>query len=216
MAIDGVLTIFAVPRKENIGVASQNSKKASGMSGIYSFHESWDPTVEQSERARAMFLSSLRVFFRLIKTNNSAKLLLDSVLQTLHMVTNFPPALRTVQLLASGMTPSDMECAALAHAIYVSIKKFVPLNGIGFGADRIFEGSRLFFGLILDKSKTHKLRSQVAMHPYLTSMKIISLTNSETMENLKFPINTNIGILERGCFDALHSGIIKFANTELR
>jgi ubiquitin-protein ligase/uncharacterized protein YegL len=117
-------------------------------------------------------------------------------------------------ILISGKSPTREECAALCQALFESIKGVVPLDGIGLGDDRIFEGSRLFFGLILDKSHTFKLGEE-AILPYLTAMKSLSLMNSETFGRFINPVDTNVGLLEKGCFDALKAGIIKYSNSEL-
>jgi hypothetical protein len=51
--------------------------------------------------------------------------------------------------------------------------------------------------------------------PYLTLMKIVDLSNSETTEPLIFPIDTDVGLLEKGHLGAIKAGLIKFIDTSL-
>src|SRR2546421_10713601 len=163
----------------------------------------------------AMFLSSLRVFVHLIGVGASNEQLRDSVLHAVHLLTGFPPAVRTMHILASGNTPTPQECAALCQSMYEVVSNMIPLDVIGFERSRFFEGSRLLFGLLLEKSKNFKLGDDELLFPYMTAMKAVSLTNSETMEPISSPIDTNVGLLERGCFEALKAGIIQYADPEL-
>jgi len=162
-----------------------------------------------------MFLSSLRVFVHLTGAGSSNEQLRDSVLHTVHQLTRFPPTVRTMHILASGNTPTPQECAALCQSMYEVVKSMIPLDVIGFERSRFFEGSRLLFGLLLEKSKTFKLGEDGLLFPYITAMKTVSLTNGETMEAISSPADTNVGLLERGCFEALKAGIIQYADPEL-
>jgi ubiquitin-protein ligase/uncharacterized protein YegL len=162
-----------------------------------------------------MFLSSLRVFAHLTGVEASNEQLRDSVLHVIHLLTGFPPAVRTMHILASGNTPTPQERAALCQSMYEVVKSMIPPNVIGFESSRFFEGSRLLFGLLLEKSKNFKLGDDGLLFPYITAMKTVSLTNSETTEPISFPVDTNVGLLERGCFEALNAGIIQYADPEL-
>ncbi|KAK3369954.1 hypothetical protein B0H63DRAFT_551902 [Podospora didyma] len=65
-------------------------------------------------------------------------------------------------------------------------------------------------------AKEQALRnSEEIMFPYINSMKFVHLTNSETMESITFPVDTVLGLMEKGCFESLKSGILQFSKPEL-
>jgi ubiquitin-protein ligase len=207
LAVDGIIPIFAVVRKGS----GDSLERKQGQMGIYSMNDCWQPRVKQSERGSAMFLSSLRVFIH--KKSNEA--IRDSSLHILHLLTGFPPALRTLRILMNRSSPTSQECAALCQSLYECIGNTIPLKDIGLDSDRVFEGSRLFFGSVLDLCKAFQMSDDTSSYPYNLSMESISLVNSETHQYIRDPVDTSIGLLERGCFNALQSGIIKYSNPEI-
>jgi hypothetical protein len=69
----------------------------------------------------------------------------------------------------------------LAQALYEVLKDAVPAQLIKSDMARLFEGARLLFGLILEKAKHVKLKEDMQM-PHISSMKVLDLRNSFTME----------------------------------
>ena len=164
----------------------------------------------------ALFLSTLRVLCSITGENRAESQTRDTFLKLLHQLTNFPPAVRAMHVLLCNKTPTDAECAAISQAVFHLLQKYLPMRVINFDKSRIFEASRLFFGLMLEKVK-HICRANPgdASEPYISSMKTVDLTDSETNEPLLNPVDTNLGMLERGLFNALKSGLIKFTDEAL-
>jgi hypothetical protein len=94
----------------------------------------------------------------------------DAVLRMIHLLTQFPPAVRAAYILMRGETPQLSEKAALAQCLYEVLKKMVPLQIVRSDPRRFFEGSRLLFGLILEKAKNLKLSSSATMLSFHTSV----------------------------------------------
>jgi hypothetical protein len=91
------------------------------------------------------------------------------------------------------------------------LESLVPRELIRDDDRRVFEGSRLLFGYILDKAKLIKLRDNTT--PYLLSLRTIDLKDGETMENISSPVQTTVGLIERGYFDAVkEGGILGWSN----
>lgn len=160
----------------------------------------------------AMFLSSLRVFSDLIKKRDMQPPAQDAVLHMFDLLTRFPPALRSIHILMHGKSPGRAECAALAQSVYEVLNEVVPKRLIGSDSGRVFEGSRLLFGLILEKAKHVKL-SDEAEHPYLSSLKSFDLTNSKTMEPIENPVMTSGGLMEAGYVEAYRPGGALFGDS---
>jgi hypothetical protein len=210
--VNGVLNLFAVIRQ----VSSDAAERPKGKDGIYLAGSFWELPVKQSERGMAMFLASLRVFCHFFGSGTADDRLRDSVMHVFHLLAAFPPAVRTLHILLNDQTPSLAECAAFAQACYETVQEMVPLRLIGFNNARVFEGARLFFGYLAGKSKAFRLPAQDGtLFPYLASLKTVSMCQSETMEPIAFPVDSNIGLLEQGCFDALSSGLIEFTEATL-
>jgi hypothetical protein len=210
--VNGVLNLFAVIRQ----VSSDASERPKGKDGIYLAAPFWEQPVKQSERGMAMFLSSLRVFCHFFGRGTDDDRLRDSVLHLFHLLAAFPPAVRTLHILLNDQTPSPSECAAFAQACYEVVQEMVPSRLIGSNNARIFEGARLFFGYLAGKSKAFRLPAGDGnMFPYLTALKSVNLCQGETMEPIAFPVDSNLGLLEQGCFDALSSGMIEFTEAAL-
>jgi len=161
--------------------------------------------VSQSERGMAMFLSCLRVFTDLVSARRMQEPSQDAILHLFHLLTNFPPAVRTLHILMNNKTPGPSECAALGQAIYQVLKDLVPTQLIRANMGRVFEGTRLLFGLILEKAKHLELAGDARL-PYLSSFNVLDLKCSETMETIINPVQTPAGLLEEGFYDAARYG----------
>lgn len=213
--IDGVLDLYVTTRKYEVGVTRGTSL---GKAAIFEKAAHWEPKTEdaQSERGMALFLSTLRVLCNILSKRQTELQMRDAFLGLFHQLTNFPPAVRAMHVLLRDETPTDGECAAISQAVYQLLDKYMPLRAIQFDKSRLFETSRLFFGLMLEKVK-HICRANPgdASEPYLTSMKMVELSNSETTEPLLDPVDTDTGLLERGHFEALKAGLIKFSDETL-
>jgi U-box domain len=160
----------------------------------------------------AMLLSSLRVFTDRIGAKKMEHPTQDAVLHIFSLLTRFPPAVRAVHILMNGKSPRACERAALAQALYEVLKGVVPLQLVKSDMTRLFEGARLLFGLILEKAKHLKLREDTQM-PYISSLKVIDLRNTFTMEPLLHPIQTPFGLVEEGYYEAFKEGGILYWKT---
>jgi ubiquitin-protein ligase/uncharacterized protein YegL len=164
----------------------------------------------------AMFLSSLRVFSHLATQGSDSRRIQDSALHVLHALTRFPPAIRAMYILLSGNATTPEECAALIQSLHEIMVDMLSSSAFATQKTRTLESSRLFFGMLLGKSKSLMLdlNNNLGL-PYMASMNVTTLVNSETMEPIAFPVDTRIGLLEKGCFDALKAGIIQFTDPDL-
>ncbi|OQO13117.1 hypothetical protein B0A48_02581 [Cryoendolithus antarcticus] len=186
-----------------------SAQLAVGNEAIYRDRTHWQPPVRQSDRGTAMFLSSLRVTASLVKEMSKIEADTDAVLHIFDVLIGFSPALRTFYLLTQGRTPTAQECAALSHAVFYALEKIVPSELVGVGKDRLFESSRLLFGLLLEKAKTVKLpfvSSQTFHAPYLLSLAGVQLLDVQTEEPILHAVNTDIGPVEQGYYDAFAPG----------
>ncbi|KAK3291654.1 uncharacterized protein B0H64DRAFT_409684 [Chaetomium fimeti] len=219
LAIDGVLTIYAVPRQFSSAPAGALSSKR-GQDAIYVNGAHWELPTKQTERGMAMFLSSLRMAVHLISRYEKAgraEEYHDSALHLLHVLTRFPPAVRALHILLEGSVAAEEECAALIHACYEVMVDMMATSVLARNRENTLEGSRLFFSTLLAKAEELAVRDDPSgsILPYVCSMKSVNLTNSETMEPIASPVDTNVGMMEQGCFDALKAGIIRFPEGEL-
>ena len=202
-AVDGVLNIFAVQRWTNA-----QAESAQGKAGIFKKSDAWEHPNGQSDRGISNLLSTLRVFAGLTSGGTMEEAQQDAVLHTLHLLTRFPPAVRAAYILMRGETPRSPERAALAQCVYEVLKAVVPLRIIQSNPMRLFEGSRLLFGLILEKAKNMKI-SSVTDHPHLpyVGMRVYDLRNQITMEPvLSVPVQTHAGLLDLGFYKAFQEG----------
>lgn len=154
----------------------------------------------------AAFLSSLRIFTDLVNAEKMDQASQNNVLWLIHAMTRFPPAFRAVYILMEGKCLSMSECAALAQAIYEVLKEMIPQKIIQDDASRVFEGSRLFFGFLLDKARL--LKSSDGFVPYLQSFKTLDLRDIETLEPILHPVQTDFGLIEEGYYNAHLEGSI--------
>lgn len=72
------------------------------------------------------------------------------------------------------------------------LKDVVPPQLIKLDPRRFLEGSRLLFGLILEKAKHVMLKEEGAKLPYLSSLSVIDLRNTFTMETVVNPVGTSV------------------------
>jgi hypothetical protein len=157
-----------------------------GKNGVYRNRSYWNPPNKQSDRGMAMFLSNLRVTAGLFQDMECDPAAQDALLHVFDLMSTFPPALRTLHLLGQGQTPSPSECAALSHSCFHILETFMPEDLIGNTRQRLFEGSRLLFGFLLEKARSVKLHeSQLASpqkYPYLGALQVVEaldcITNS--------------------------------------
>ncbi|OQO07345.1 hypothetical protein B0A48_07042 [Cryoendolithus antarcticus] len=205
------LEMFVVHRT----TTAVSTQRSIGNDAIYRDQAHWQPPVRQSNRGMAMFLSSLRVTASHVMDMDEDESAQDAVLHVFDVLVGFPPALRTFYLLSMGKTPTTQECAALSHAIFHTLDKIVPTELAGFGKDRLFEGSRLLFGLILERAKSVKLTTagpQDFDAPSLTSLNTTELRDAQTQEHVMHAVSTQLGLIERGYYDVFAPGGLLFTS----
>lgn len=117
-AVDGVLNIYAV-RRWTLGRSEHADK---GKAGIFKKSEAWKHHVGQTDRGLASMLSTFRVFTELTANGSMEEEQRDAVLHMLHLLTQFPPAIRAAHILIRGETPGLPERAALAQCLYEVLK----------------------------------------------------------------------------------------------
>ena len=204
LAGNGIVDIFAVNRT----TTGQNAA-AIGKSSIFRARSHWEPSVAQSDRGIAMFLSSLRVFTSLVQDMRDDERSQDAVLHAFDLLTKFPPALRTLHILAQGKTPTATESAALSQAVFEILHSFVPSDIVGSDASRVFEGSRLFFGYIFEKARTLKLPAEEdAELPYITHFVTMDLRDHRTGEAVMQAVQTSHGLVEARLFKSFQEGAL--------
>lgn len=211
LSAEGVLDIFTVSRS----TTPVSNVICAGKNGVFRQRAYWCPPVQQSDRGAAMFLASLRVTTSLLQDMEDDPATLDAVLHVFEVMAAFPPALRTLHLLGQGKTPSPSECAALSHTCFHILETFMPEDLIGNTRRRLFEGSRLLFGFLLEKGRSVKLyESQLIgpqKWPYLSAFQVIETRDSITNEPVAEPVQTESGVVEKACVDAFsRAGILSF------
>jgi hypothetical protein len=152
--INGVLNIFAVQR----WITGQ-AESSQGKAAIFKKSAAWELPNGQSDRGLSNLLSTLRVFANLTSGGTMDDAQQDAVLHLIHLVTRFPPAVRAAYILMRGETPRYSERAALIQSLYEVLRSIVPLRMVQSDPKRLLEGSRLLFGLILEKAKNLKVES---------------------------------------------------------
>jgi uncharacterized protein YegL len=205
--VNGVLNIYAIKRKTSDSMKHFRSVPQ-GKDAIFRQGLAWTPPLGSSERGLASFLCSIRMLANLTHARNMEASEQDAVLHVIMLLTKFPPAVRAVNVLMRGETPHEAERAAIIQSVYEVLKSVVPLHIIQSNNQRLLEGSRLLFGLVLEKAKHLK----VSMHekdghlPYLDSVKVHELRNLITMEAVVDPVQTASGLVDREFFDAFKEG----------
>ncbi|KAI7775698.1 hypothetical protein LA080_006427 [Diaporthe eres] len=194
VAVDGIVDIFAVLR-----TSSAESLLLRGKSAIFRDLAHWEPSTAQSDRGMAMFLSTLRM----------------PVYYAFDELTRFPPALRCLHILVSGQTPTLFDCAAMSQSLFEVLKTYVEMDAITQDPARLFEGSRLVFGYILQSAKSlhrvmdgsvpngdeggNELRYTSAFHTY-------DIRDHKTHEPVLHALQTSNGLVEAKLFHSLQDG----------
>ena len=209
--VNGILNLYVITRKGRASESDSESDRESdwmvGMQGIFLSDDCWKPPKDQSERGMAIFLSSLRVFSHIASSLEPKHY--NMLIHLLHSLTRFPPVVRAFDILKRSATPAPSDCAVITQTMFEALVDVVPYAIIKSDHGRVFEGARSLFGLLLDKCKTCSMDENGPHLPYQTSLKTIQATDEVTSEPILYPVNTNLGLLERGCFNALRQGLIK-------
>lgn len=73
----------------------------------------------------------------------------------------------------------------------------MPTSMLGTNQTRLFEGSRLLFGFILETATALKLPTETTSTPYISAFETIDVRNYKTFEATLNPINTDKGMLKK-------------------
>lgn len=219
LAINGVVDIFTVPR-----TSSAQPSLLEGKSAIFRDLAHWEPSIAQSDRGKAMFLSSLRVFASILQDMQSDNGARDDAYFVFDALTQFPPALRCLHLLVSGQTPTIHDCAALSQSMFEVLRVYVVMDAITQDSGRLFEGSRLLFGFILELAKSFRMtfngnsasEDQATQESCHTSaFHTYDIRDHKTHEPVLHAFQTPNGLIEANLFSQLqHGGIL--AGTHLQ
>ncbi|KAK4500447.1 hypothetical protein PRZ48_008636 [Zasmidium cellare] len=195
---DGVISIYTVNR----GVAESTVASYNGGHN-YRYRRFWEPQVVQSDRGMAVFLSTLYVATKQVQDMDEHGQ--EAFYHVFHLMTRSPPALRAMQILIEGKTPTAMESAAVSHALYEVLASFMPAEIIGQGTSRVFEGTRLLFGFLFDQAYSTRLPEDTdgANLPYLSSFGTVNCRDHKTTEPVMHAVNTQAGLIEKALMDAL-------------
>jgi hypothetical protein len=77
------------------------------------------------------YSSTLRVFAGLINAKHMEDQQQDAVLHVVHLLTQFPPAVRAVHTLMNGKSLRPCEQAALTQGVCEVLRDIVPLPSVG-------------------------------------------------------------------------------------
>ncbi|KAM0701315.1 hypothetical protein Q7P35_011676 [Cladosporium inversicolor] len=213
LCVEGALDIFAVHRS----TTPVSNVTCAGKGAVFRNRAYWCPEIEQTDRGVAMFLASLRVTASLLQDMEDDPASYDALLHAVDLMLSFPPALRILHLLGQGKTPSPSECAVLSHSCFHTLETFMPEDLIGTTPRRLFEGSRLLFGFLLEKARSVKLHKfqlvSPQQWPYLSALQTIEARDSVTNEPIIEPVLTEMGYVERAYFDAFSPAGILSAST---
>ncbi|KAG9594053.1 hypothetical protein KCU77_g6237, partial [Aureobasidium melanogenum] len=152
---DGVLNIYAVPRPASTTRSPEPTGRV-GKNDLYAAGSHWQPDTPQSSRGVAMFLSSLRVLAHLLKGDCATDEHRERVVYVFDLLCCFPPAVRALYLLIQGSTISHTASAALSQAFYCILGDLGHKKLIRNDNARLFEGTRLLLGLIMEKANQLK------------------------------------------------------------
>ncbi|KAF2087739.1 hypothetical protein K490DRAFT_41720 [Saccharata proteae CBS 121410] len=175
-SVQGVLNVYAIMRKP----PGRLSPASTGKDIVFGDTECWAHPNAQSERGMAMLLSSLRVFTDRINARSMDQSSQDAILHVVHLLTNFPPAVRTTYILMSGRAPKPFECAALIQALYEVLRSRV-ISQSSTDLHNVLDPSRLLLGLVLEKAKQLKLAERTedeSTTPYFDAMQTSDLQAS--------------------------------------
>lgn len=211
LVVNGVLSIYAVERRVNF---TGTEKQTIGKDAMFSAASHWAlPRMTASTRGSNAFLASLRVFASKINTKEMDTRRQNIVLKLIHDMTRYFPAVRAVRMLMDGKTLRPNESAATVQSLAEALRDLVPLNLIENDERRYLEGSRLLFGFILQKVGTLATEPMARAdegndkgQPYLDLFKTVDLRDVRTNEFIVDPIQTDLGLMERGCYNAFKRG----------
>lgn len=184
-----------------------------GKAAIFQQRHRWEHPLGQSERGLANLLSTLYKFTDVTSGREMEECQQDAVLRIVHLMTRFPPAVRTAYVLMRGETPRPSECAALSQCLYEILKDMIPPTIIRNDPQRFFEGSRLLLGLILGKAKTLRVSASSSRFPY-TDMRVYDLRNAVTMLPVRgASVQAKSGLIDVGLYDAFaEDGVLDWDN----
>jgi ubiquitin-protein ligase/Mg-chelatase subunit ChlD len=135
------------------------------------------------------------------------------VLKLFHDMTRYFPAVRAVRMLMNGKTLRPNECAVIVQSLAEALRDLVPLNLIENDKRRYLEGTRLLLGFVLQKVATLAIEPTARAdegndkgQPYLDLFKTVDLRDVLTNEIIVDPIQTDLGLMERGTYNAFQSG----------
>ncbi|KAL6249740.1 hypothetical protein RBB50_003595 [Rhinocladiella similis] len=209
LAIQGVLTLFAVERRYTHG-----GRRTDGQDSMFSAGPHWEiPQGPQTERGMAATLASLRVFTHIISSEDFKRIDKHEVLRVVHNLTHFPPAVRAVHILMDGKRLQNNESAALVQSLAVVAEMMVPFHPDVIYRARSLESARLVLGLILViAGKQVQIRQgferQTTIRttlPYVSAFRTIDLRDIKTGEPVTDPVSTKLGFVNRGVFEAFSS-----------
>ena len=210
LVVNGVLSIYAIERRHQ---PSSGSGKTLGKDKMFGLAPHWEiPGIKSSDRGISALLSSIRVFADAISARNFDTNQQNLVLELFHRLTRFPPAVRALRILMQNSSLRSNECAAIAQPLFRSVRRLVPQALIKSDERRYFEGSRLVFGFLLCKVQEMKDKMPVTasdeqiMGPYLRLFRTVDLRDARTDEIIVHAVQTEIGLMERGCFEAFKPG----------
>ncbi|KAF1933763.1 uncharacterized protein M421DRAFT_1134 [Didymella exigua CBS 183.55] len=155
--IDGVLSIFAGPRVYSAAVDQGPATLSVRRAAIFQKQPAWEHPLGQTDRGFASLLSTLRTFTDITSGRDMDEDQQEAVLRILHLMTRFPPAVRTAYVLMREETPPPSESAALSQCLYEIMKEVIPLTIIRNDPLRFFEGSCLLEDADASVNRTKQL-----------------------------------------------------------
>lgn len=141
----------------------------------------------------------------------------DAILYVFELLTQIPPALRCLHILIQGKTPITMKCAALSQAILAVLDDHL----ITKDHPRLFEGSRLIFGYILQTAKLLRKISEdgedtfKSQRRYGSAFQTVDLYDNENREPTLVPVMINKGLMEECLFRSLQdTGVLATSHVQ--
>ncbi|EPS39856.1 hypothetical protein H072_6232 [Dactylellina haptotyla CBS 200.50] len=188
--VDGVLDVFVVVRPK----AVEGIEVRPGLPSLR--------RLEQTDRGCAAFLACLRVFQATIKTSKIDGGRQDSILRAFYHITQFFPILRIVRAMMGGYALGDAEVSLLVLCFAELLKEMLNSDeGIRVARgdpNRVFEGSRLIFGYILDIATQVQYSGEdnnaIAL---LSSYRTVDCLDAVTRQRIHDPVKTDMGIISR-------------------
>jgi hypothetical protein len=162
------IVLYTVKRKAEYGEGAPKREPVS-REKTYLFEQAWQPSVPQTNRGMASFLSCLYCLTRSVPLKGVAAEV--KVLSMLHQITGFPPAVRTCECLQLPRLTGSLilllsvgilflnkdvrseERAALSDALYYALRDFLSCSSRGpvaiiSNSDRFFEAASSQLSLV--------------------------------------------------------------------